>query len=117
MVSLGNRFYRGIVHNSKEYKHPNFRFIIVDTVYEKQDENGHWYTDSFENYEDYLLHNPDYGDKFYGVYGSYWIDNPKSGIKITETNNLKEAISVAEEIMGNKIIETTMPIKNDKYQL
>jgi hypothetical protein len=79
----------------------------VDTVYEKQDENGEWYTDSFNSYEDFLFHNPDKGDSFYGVYGSYWIDIPRNTLKISETFNLKEAIFIAESIMGNSIIETT----------
>ena len=107
MVSLLNRFYRGVVHSPKINKHPNFRFIIVDTVYEMQDENGQWYTDSFPNKQEYYLHNPDHGEIFYGVYGSYWADMPKNCIKITETNNLKEAILIAESIMGAQIIETT----------
>ena len=108
MVSWANKFYRGIV-NSPYPKHPNFRFILVDTVYEKQDENGNWYTESYEYYDDYLIHNIEQGDIFYGVYGSYWTDIPKNGLKITETNNLPEAINIAEEIMCNKIIATPLP--------
>ena len=109
MVSLLNRFYRGIVHSPKNPKHPNFRFILVDTVYEKQDEYGNWYTDSFEYYDDYLVHNIEQGDMFYGVYGSYWTDIPKNSIKITETNSLDEAINIAEQIMGNDILSTPLP--------
>ena len=107
MVSIPNRFYRGVVHSPKNPKHPNFRFLIVDSVFDTQDENGEWYTDSFNSYEDFLFHNPDTGDAFYGVYASYWIDIPKSALKITETFSLKEAIFIAESIMGNSIIETT----------
>lgn len=117
MVSLSNRFYRGIVHSLEDFKHPNFRFVLVDTVYEKQDENGNWYTESFEYYDDYLIHNIEQGEMFYGVYGSYWTDIPKSSIKITETNSLQQAITVAEEIMGNKIIPIELPEqfrKNDQ---
>ena len=110
MVSIPNRFYRGVVHSPKDKKHPNFRYLLVDTVYEKQDENGDWYSESFEFYEDYLLHNRDNSETFYGVYGSYWIDIPKSGIKITETNSLQQAITIAEEIMGTKIIDIKLPI-------
>ena len=43
----------------------------------------------------------------YGVYGSYWIDIPKSPIKLCETTDLKEAIQIAEEIMGSQIIDRT----------
>jgi hypothetical protein len=107
MVALLNKFYRGVVHSPKNPKHPNFRFLIVDTVYEKQDENGEYYTDSFNSYEDFLLHNPDQGDSFYGVYGSFWIDIPRNTIKISETFNLQEAILIAESIMGNSIVQTT----------
>jgi hypothetical protein len=110
MVSIGNRFYRGIVHSPVNQPHPNFRFILVDTVREIQDENGNYYTDSFAYYEDYLLHNPDHGDVFYGVYGSYWPDIPKNGLKISETDSLQQAINIAEAIMGTKIIETKLPL-------
>jgi hypothetical protein len=107
MVSIPNRFYRGIVHSPKNQKHPNFRFIIIDTIKEIQDENGYWYTDSFESQEEFLLHNPELGETFYGVYGSYWIDIPKSSLKITETHDLMSAIYVAEQIMGSEVIEVS----------
>jgi hypothetical protein len=79
-------------------------------VKEIQDENGNWYTDSFESHEEFLLHNPDLGEAFYGVYGSYWIDIPKSSLKITETDDLMRAIYVAEEIMGARVIEASSSI-------
>ena len=107
MVSIPNRFYRGIVKSPDDDRHPNFRFILVDTVKEVRSLDGEYYTDSFSSYEEYLLHNRDESDVFYGVYGSYWIDNPKSSCKITETNSLQEAIYVAEEIMGSKIENCT----------
>lgn len=107
MVKIPNRFFRGVVHSHSDFKHPNFRFIIVDTVKDVQDEFGEWYTDSFESKVDFLLHDTSLGEIFYGVYGSYWIDIPKGPLKITETQNLEEAINIAQEIMGNKIIETS----------
>jgi hypothetical protein len=94
-----------MVKSHPDYPHPNFRFILVDTVKEIQDENGKWYTDSFEYYEDYLLHNYELGNVFYGVYASYHIDNVKSGLRITETESLEQAINIAQEIMGNSIEE------------
>ena len=109
MVSLLNKFYRGVVHSPIDFKHPNFRFLLVDTVYEKQDEYGNWYLESFGHYDEYLSHHLNSGDIFYGVYGSYWIDIPKSGLKITETDSLQQAINIAEEIMGAKIIATPVP--------
>lgn len=105
MVSIVNKFYRGIVNSNSLYKHPNFRFLIVDTIKEVQDEYGEWYLDSFTDKTEFLLHNRDMGDVFYGVYGSYWIDIPKSSIKICETLNLQEAINIAQEIMGSSIID------------
>ena len=105
MVSVPQRFFRGIVQSSKFYKHPNFYFILIDTVREIQHDDGFPYTESFDSKEDFLLHNKDWGDVFYGVYGSYWIDIPKSPMKITETYDLKEAIKIAEEIMGSKVVE------------
>lgn len=107
MVKIPNRFFRGVVHSLSDFKHPNFRFIIVDTVKDVQDEFGEWYIDSFESKIDFLLHDIALGEIFYGVYGSYWIDIPKSPIKITETQNLQEAINIAQEIMGSSIIETS----------
>jgi len=107
MVSVPNRFYRGIVHSDPDFKHPNFRFIFVDTVKEVQDEYGEWYLDVFHDAIDFLMHDHSLGNVFYGVYGSYWIDIPKSPIKLCETNDLKEAIHIAQEIMGTLIVDKT----------
>lgn len=107
MVNFPNKFYRGIVHSDPDFKHPNFRFILVDTVKECQDEYGEWYLDSFNDQMEFLLHDHSLGNVFYGVYGSYWIDIPKSPIKISETQNLQEAINIAQEIMGSYIIDKT----------
>jgi len=107
MVAFPNKFYRGVVHSNPDFKHPNFRFIIVDTVKEVQDEFGEWYLDSFENKNDFLFHDHSLEGVFYGVYGSYWIDIPKGPIKICETTDLQEAINIAQEIIGNSIVETT----------
>lgn len=107
MVSLPKKFYRGIVHSHIDFKHPNFRFIIVDTIKEVQDEYGEWYCDIFHDKIDFIMHDHSIGGVFYGVYGSYWIDIPKSPIKLCETTDLKEAIIVAQEIMGNKIVDIT----------
>lgn len=105
MVNSPNRFYRGIVHSPLDFKHPNFRFMIVDTVKEVSDEFGEYYLDNFENKTDFLLHDHTISNTFYGVYASYWIDIPKGPLKITDTTDLKEAINIAEEIMGNKIVD------------
>ena len=107
MVKIPNRFFRGVVHSPLDFKHPNFRFIIVDTIKDVQDEFGEWYTDSFESRTDFLLHDRALGDIFYGIYGSYWIDIPKGPIKIAETHDLQEAINIAQEIMGNTVVETS----------
>lgn len=107
MVCFPNKFYRGVVNSDPGFKHPNFRFLIVDTVKEIQDEFGEYYLDTFENKNEFLLHDHSMENVFYGIYGSYWIDIPKGSIKICETINLKEAINIAQEIMGNTIVETT----------
>lgn len=108
MVGLPNRFYRGVVRSPEKNPHPNFRYLLVDTIKEVRSIDGEYYTDSFESYEEYLLHNRDDSDVFYGVYGSYWIDNPRSSIKITETDSLEQAINIAQEIMGAKIEEVSI---------
>jgi hypothetical protein len=107
MVSLPNRFYRGVVYSDPDFKHPNFRFILVDTVKEVQDENGEWYLDIFHDATEFLMHDHDLGSVFYGIYGSYWIDIPKGPIKLSETTDLKEAIYIAQEIMGSMIVDKT----------
>jgi len=105
MVNIPNRFYRGIVHSDPDFKHPNFRFVLVDTVKEVQDEDGEWYLDIFHDATEFLMHDHSLENVFYGVYGSYWIDIPKGPIKLCETTDLNEAIHVAQEIMGSTIID------------
>lgn len=107
MVSLPNKFYRGVVYSDPDFKHPNFRFLLVDTVKEVQDEYGEWYLDIFHDAADFLMHDHALGNVFYGVYGSYWIHIPKGPIKLYETSDLNEAIHVAQEIMGSIIVDKT----------
>ena len=107
MVSLPNKFYRGVVHSDPDFKHPNFRFLLVDTVKEVQDEYGEWYLDIFHDATDFLMHDHSLVNVFYGVYGSYWINIPKGPIKLCETVDLNEAIQVAQEIMGSVIVDKT----------
>jgi hypothetical protein len=107
MVSLPNKFYRGVVESDPDFKHPNFRFLIVDTVKEVQDEYGEYYLDIFHDATEFLMHDHALENVFYGVYGSYWIDIPKSPIKLCETTDLKEAIQIAQEIMGSIIVDKT----------
>jgi hypothetical protein len=107
MVSLPNKFYRGVVESDPDFKHPNFRFLIVDTVKEVQDEYGEYYLDVFHDATEFLMHDHALENVFYGVYGSYWIDIPKSPIKLCETTDLKEAVNIAQEIMGSIIVDRT----------
>lgn len=107
MVSLPNKFYRGVVYSDQDFKHPNFSFLLVDTVKEVQDENGEWYLDIFYDATEFLMHDHALENVFYGVYGSYWIDIPKGPIKLAEASDLNEAIHIAEEIMGSTIIDKT----------
>jgi hypothetical protein len=107
MVSLPNKFYRGVVESDPDFKHPNFRFLIVDTVKEIQDEYGEYYLDIFHDATEFLMHDHTLENVLYGVYGSYWIDIPKSPIKLCETTDLKEAIQIAQEIMGSQIVDRT----------
>jgi hypothetical protein len=108
MLSISNILFKGIVKSpSGKYKHPNFQYIIVDTVREIQDADGNLYIDSFQSYEEYLVHSLD--DRiFYIVYGSYWDNISLSSIKITETDSLNEAITIAESIMGSSIAKMNL---------
>jgi len=107
MVSLPNKFYRGVVYSDPDFKHPNFRFVIVDTVKEVQDEEGEYYLDIFHDLTEFFMHDHALQNVFYGIYGSYWIDIPKGPIKLGETSDLKEAIHIAQEIMGSQIVDKT----------
>lgn len=106
MTNFLTKFYKGVVNSPLDFKHPNFRSIVVDTVMETFDhEFGERYLNSVKDNETFLSINRDFTEVFYGVYAFYWLDIPKGPIKICETTDLTEAISVAEEIMGNQIID------------
>ena len=100
-----NKFYKGIVYSPTDFKHPNFKYIIIDTVKELSDEFGEYYVESFQNAEEFLCHDHDLYTTFYGVYAFYWLDIPKGPLRITETLHLEEAINIAQEIMGNNIVD------------
>ena len=99
------KFYKGIVYSPTDFKHPNFKYIIIDTVKELSDEFGEYYVESFQNAEEFLGHDHDLYNTFYGVYAFYWLDIPKGPLRITETLHLEEAINIAQEIMGNNIVD------------
>jgi len=105
MLNSKNKFYKGIVYSPTDFKHPNFRYIVIDTVKEAKDEFGEYYLESFQNAQEFLDHDHDLYHTFYGVYAFYWLDIPKGPLKITDTSDLNEAINVAEGIMSNKVID------------
>lgn len=104
MVSIPKRFYRATIESNKQHKHPNFAFVLIETLKETKDSDGNYYDETFENEEQFLLYHS-HSDIFYAVYGSYWIDIPKSPIKIVETSDLREAIHIATEVIGNNIVK------------
>lgn len=104
MVSIPKRFYRATIESNKYNRHPNFAFVLIDTFQESKDSDGNYYDEPFADETQFLL-NSSNNYIFYAVYGSYWIDIPKSPIKIAETSNLKEAITIAAEVIGNNIVK------------
>jgi hypothetical protein len=105
MVSIPNKLYYGFCYNFKN-SNSHFRYFSVVTVRNKSDGDGVYYTDTIMDKEEYLTYDRNlYGEPFYQVFGSFKIDLPQTGMVITETDDLSRAITIAESLTGEKIID------------
>lgn len=105
MVSYPNRLYKGWCSNQGNSRSHIMAYHII-TVRDLKGPDGERIPDEIKTLEEYFnLDNLTDDDPYYAVYGTFKIDIPRSPTKIFETDSLRIAIFILEEMTGNKVIE------------
>lgn len=105
MGSIPNRFYSGWCSNAGNPRSHVLHYIIR-TIRNISDYEGGIIPEEVKTLEEYFnLDEQANEDPYYAIYITFKFDIPKGTIKVFETNDLKTAIFVVEELSGNKVIE------------
>lgn len=105
MVTYPNRLFKGWCSNEGNPRSHILHYHIY-TVRDINDYNGGTLSEEIATLEEYF--NTDglsIGEPYYAIYGTFKLDIPKSPIKIFETDDLKSAVYIVEELTGNHVKE------------
>ena len=109
MKTHPNRFFHGYSDNKENLK-SKFSHFIIETVKHISDYEGGSILETVRTMEDYYLDDQIIGDAFYHVYGVYKSSYKNSSVLISEIDRLADAILLVENLTGNTIIETDVPV-------
>lgn len=105
MVSYPNKLFRGWCSNEGNARSHILGYYIY-TIRDIKDYDGGTIPEEIRTAEEYFnFDNLAAGEPYYAIYGSFKFDIPRSAIKIFETEDLRAAIFIVEELTGNKVIE------------
>lgn len=105
MVSYPNKLFRGWCSNEGNSK-SNILHYSIYTLRDITDYNGGSIPEEVSSLEEYYnLDGLSKGEPYYAIYGSFKMNIPKGPIKIFETEELRSAIFILEQLTGNKVIE------------
>jgi hypothetical protein len=100
-----NRFYRGWCSNEGNSRSHILHYHI-STIRNLPDYEGGLIPEEVKSLEEYFnLDEEAEGEPYYAIYATFKFDIPRGSIQIFETNDLREAIFLVENITGNKVIE------------
>lgn len=105
MVTYPNRLFKGWCSNEGN-KNSHILHYCIYTVRDISDYNGGTLSEEISTLEEYF--NTDglgIGEPYYSIYGTFKLDIPKSPMKIFETDDLKSAVYIVEELAGNRVKE------------
>jgi hypothetical protein len=105
MVSYPNKLFRGWCSNEGNGRSHILHYHIY-TLRDITDYNGGSIPDEVNSLEEYFnMDGMAKGEPYYAIYGTFKFDIPRGSIKIFETEDLKAAIFIVEQLSGNKVIE------------
>lgn len=105
MTSYPNKMFRGWCSNEGNSKSHILHYHIY-TLRDISDLNGGTIPEEVGTLEEYFnFDNLSNSEPYYAVYGTFKFDIPKGPFKIFETDELRVAIYVVEQLTGNKVIE------------
>ena len=105
MVSCPNKLFRGWCSNEGNGRSAILHYHIY-TLRDISDLEGGVIPEEVKSLEEYFnFDNLTQGEPYFAVYGTFKFDIPRGPIKIFETEDLKAAIFIVEQLTGNKVIE------------
>lgn len=105
MASCPNRLYRGWCSNEGN-KQSHILHYHIHTIRNISDYNGGIIPEEVNSLEEYFnIDGLSLDDPYYAVYGTFKFDIPRGPVKIFETDELRVAIYIVEQLTGNKVKE------------
>jgi len=105
MVTNPNKLFRGWCSNEGN-KNSHILHYHIYTIRDITDYEGGSIPEEVYSLEEYFnMDGLGVSEPYYAIYGSFKLDIPRSPIKIFETDELKLAIFIVEQLTGNKVIE------------
>jgi hypothetical protein len=106
MAGLPNKLFRGWCSNEGNTRSRILHYQIV-TIRNIKDYDGGFIPEEVKTLEEYFNLDDISTDEepYYAIYGTFKLDVPRGPIKIFETDELRVAIFVVEQLTGNKVRE------------
>lgn len=105
MVSIPNRLFKGWCSNEGNQRSHVLHYHIV-TSRLINDYDGGSVNDEINSLEEYYnIDGIGLSDPFYTVSATFKMDIPRGPIKIFETDELRVAVYIVEQLTGNKVME------------
>lgn len=105
MISYPNKLFRGWCSNEGNPRSHILHYHIY-TIRDLPDYEGGYIPEEVRTLEEYFnLDEVAVGEPYYAIYGTFRMNIPRGPIKIFETEDLKAAIFIVEELSGNKVME------------
>jgi hypothetical protein len=105
MVSHPNKMFRGWCSNEGNQR-SNILHYHIYTIRDITDYNGGVIPEEVNALEEYFnIDGLAKSEPYYAVYATFKMNIPRGPIKIFETEELRSAIFIIEQLTGNKVIE------------
>ena len=105
MSSVPNRLFSGWCSNDGNDQSHILHYEIV-TVRRMTDDYNSDFIEEVKTLEEYYnMDGLGVDDPFYAVYGTFKLNIPRGSLKLFESDDLKSAIFIVQELSGNKVVE------------
>lgn len=105
MPSFPNKMFRGWCSNEGNSR-SNILHYHIYTLRDITDYNGGTIPEEVHTLEEYFnFDNISINEPYYAIYGTFKFNIAKGPIKIFETDELRSAIYIVEQLTGNKVVE------------
>lgn len=105
MNSTPNRLFKGWCSNEGNPQSHILHYEII-TVRKLSDDRMDYYVEEVKTLEEYYnMDGMAIDDPFYSVVATFKLNVPRGSLKLFESDDLKSAIFIVQELSGNKVVE------------